>query len=248
MRQVDPNHCELFCFQNASLLHDGKSSPAISALKGGPEDPSEQTWLTVFLTNISNVVQFRRWKCLASLSIISISFLLSSPSTRDLSFLYIYVHIPVSFSSKKNPIGKKNPSHHPSPNHPQPTNDKSAEVKCKEPGANISSSRFKTYRRQSLTIPNTERKNLPPLLLGGTFGFENFLMFHRVSDGRVGWVLPDVLCGCWCWVVWVLLFFFGWVVDCWVWVWCSKKNSVFGRKRLKKGQNHLEFSSWRNNE
>ena len=33
--------------------------PNCVCLKGDPEDPSEETWLTVFLTNISNVVQFR---------------------------------------------------------------------------------------------------------------------------------------------------------------------------------------------
>ena len=138
-------------------------------LKGDPEDPSEQTWLTVFLTNISNVVQFRRWKCLASLSIISILFLLSSPSTCDLSFLYICTPSRFSFlSTKKKPWEEDLPIHH-----PQPTG-KSAEVKFKEPGANINSSRFKIYRRQSLTIPNTERKNSPPLLLGGAFFLRSF--------------------------------------------------------------------------
>ena len=110
------------------------------------------------------------------------------------------LHIPVSFSSKKKSHGGR--SSHPSPN--KPTN--LSEVKCKEPGANINSSRFKTYRRQSLTIPNTERKNSPPLLLGGGFGFENFWC-STVGDGRVGWVWPEVRC-------WVVGFFWcfgkGW--------------------------------------
>ena len=134
----------------------------------------------------------------------------------------IYVHLPVSFSSKKTSHGGR--SSHPSPN--QPTI--SAEVKCKEPGANINSSRFKIYRRQSLTIPNTERKNSPPLRLGG---------FRERCHGELGWVCLGFRCW-WCWVAcfWVLV---GW--SCWVWTMFQKKVSFF-RKRLKKGQNHLKLN------
>ena len=123
MRQVDPNHYEMFFVSkrlNASWwkILPSHFSQVLNGvcLKGDPEDPSEQTWLTVFLTNISNVVQFRRWKCLASLSIISILFLLSSPSTCDLSFLYICTPSRFSFLSKKKiPWEEDLPIHHPQP-------------------------------------------------------------------------------------------------------------------------------------
>lgn len=135
------------------------------------------------------------------------------------------------FIQKKIPWEEDLPIHH-----PQPTG-KSAEVKFKEPGANINSSRFKIYRRQSLTIPNTERKNSPPLLLGGAFFFEKFWWCStgwvtdglRLSFGRM------FLCGCWCWVVWVLCFGFG---KGWSTIGCEfdvPKKGVFLQKKTEEG-------------